>query len=356
MPLIISKNGKAAEKIDRSNFRDEDYLQNYIHDNPGSIPLYEIDDDIKLLILAREFSTESGPIDAIGIDQNGGIYIVETKLYKNPDKRLVVAQVLDYGASLAFTKDSGGFIQQLENKVQKHFNTNLRNKIQEYFDLLEEETEQVINKLEVNLETNQFRFVVLMDKLENRLKDLIIFLNQSCSFDIYGVELDYYKYQDFEILIPKLFGAEIKKEVKTIQNSGNRRKWNEESFFMHLKENIKPEEYDLLSEFYEFLKTNAAKINWGTGSINGSFNPIFNNIAQRSILTINTLGTISFNYGWMDATELEKKYQKRYKTLLEEVFELPIDDGSPKLPSFTITDWINKVNSLKEIVLKLIKA
>jgi hypothetical protein len=48
----------------------------------------------------RAFPTNSGPIDALGINKDGEIYIIETKLYKNPDKRLVVAQVLDYGASL----------------------------------------------------------------------------------------------------------------------------------------------------------------------------------------------------------------------------------------------------------------
>lgn len=39
-------------------------------------------------------------IDAVALDQNGDIYLIETKLYKNPDKRQVIAQVLDYGASL----------------------------------------------------------------------------------------------------------------------------------------------------------------------------------------------------------------------------------------------------------------
>jgi len=100
MAIIISKGGKNAKKIEKSNFEREDYLQKYIYDNPESIPLYDIKDDIHLLILVREFSTESGPIDAIGIDADGNIYLIETKLYKNPDKRTVVAQVLDYGASL----------------------------------------------------------------------------------------------------------------------------------------------------------------------------------------------------------------------------------------------------------------
>ncbi|MEW6558511.1 MAG: hypothetical protein AB1349_14375 [Elusimicrobiota bacterium] len=100
MAIIISKNGKNAQKIEGAVDVTEDYLQKYIYDNPETLPLYEIKENIRILIVAREFNTGSGPIDALGIDKDGEIYIIETKLYKNSDKRLVVAQVLDYGASL----------------------------------------------------------------------------------------------------------------------------------------------------------------------------------------------------------------------------------------------------------------
>ena len=122
MAIIISKNGKNAEKVDQSNFALEDKLQEYIYDNPDTIPLYEIDEDTRLFIAAREFSTKSGPIDALGFDARGNIYVVETKLYKNPDKRTVVAQALDYGASLwRHATDFDTFIQQLDMHAQRQF-------------------------------------------------------------------------------------------------------------------------------------------------------------------------------------------------------------------------------------------
>ena len=120
MPIIVSKNGKNAVKLDKISFGLEDRLQQYIYDNPESIPLYDIKEDIRLLILAREFGTESGTIDAVGIDQDGQLYLVETKLYKNLDKRTVVAQVLDYGASLWKTlNDFDDFLIKLNTHVQK---------------------------------------------------------------------------------------------------------------------------------------------------------------------------------------------------------------------------------------------
>ena len=48
MAIIISKNGKNAVKVDKSNFALEDHLQQYIYDNPESIPLYDIKEDIRL--------------------------------------------------------------------------------------------------------------------------------------------------------------------------------------------------------------------------------------------------------------------------------------------------------------------
>jgi hypothetical protein len=38
MSIIISQDGKNAQKIDKSDFEREGYLQNYVHENPESIP------------------------------------------------------------------------------------------------------------------------------------------------------------------------------------------------------------------------------------------------------------------------------------------------------------------------------
>ncbi|MCD6573207.1 MAG: hypothetical protein J7K95_03845 [Thermoplasmata archaeon] len=86
MTIIISKNGKYAKKIEKMQIKREDYLQKYIYENPDSIPLYEIKEGIRICVLAREVPTNSGFIDALGLDSDGDIYIIETKLYKNPEK------------------------------------------------------------------------------------------------------------------------------------------------------------------------------------------------------------------------------------------------------------------------------
>lgn len=216
MAIILSKNGKGAVKLNKTPFGLEENIQQYIYNNPESIPLYDIKEDVQLLILAREFGTLSGPIDAIGIDKDGEIYLVETKLYKNPDKRTVVAQVLDYGASLWKShNDFDSFLLQINNSIQKNFNQTARERIQAFYSLDDEAVETLFTRMSDNLNSGNFKFVVLMDSMHDQLKDLILYMNQNSKFDIYGVELEYYKHEEFEIIIPKLFGAEVKKDITT---------------------------------------------------------------------------------------------------------------------------------------------
>ncbi len=215
MSLIISKNGKNAKRVNRTGFENEDELQRYIYENPESIPLYDIKEDIRLLIVAREFPTQSGPIDALGIDRDGELYIVETKLYKNNDKRNVVAQVLDYGASLwkHSSEDWDGFRAELEKQSLKKWQIGLQQKLQDFFSTTEEEAATLIENLSGNLDEGRFKFVILMDTLHDQLKDLILFINQNSKFSLFIVEMEYYKHEEYEILIPRLYGAEVKKDV-----------------------------------------------------------------------------------------------------------------------------------------------
>lgn len=220
MAIIVSRNNKDAEKLDPLEFGLESNIQEYVLDNPNVIPLYDISEDTRLFVAAREFRTTSGPIDALGFDEAGNIYVVETKLYKNADKRKVVAQALDYGASLwKNTIDADAFISQLDTHTRKTFGDDFAAKYADFFDL--EDVSPHIETIINNLNDGNIKFVVMMDKLHDALKDLILYVNQNSKFDIYAVELEYYKHAEFEIMIPKLFGNEVKKEVTSISSKNN---------------------------------------------------------------------------------------------------------------------------------------
>ncbi len=329
MSIIVSHNGKNAKKIEKSSFDKEGYLQQYIYDNPDIIPLYDIKEEVRLLILCREFPTTSGPIDAIGVDRDGELYIVETKLYRNPDKRTVVAQAMDYGAALwRHADDFDSFVQILEQGVQKTFGINLREKLVQFFSLSDEEIAIMLDAMKTRLNDGSFRFVILMDQLESRLKDLILYVNQNSQFDIYAVELEYCKHEEQEILIPRIFGAEVKKDVGVSSSSGSlRRRWNEQSFFEVLRDQLESRHHPAVKRLYDFSVQSADAVRWGTGMERGSFNPVFSRISTRSPYTVWTDGTLTLNFEWLHHTQEAQEFRERLKQSVEDKLSFPVPDN-----------------------------
>lgn len=356
MAIIISKNGENAKKVDRSRFESEDSLQKYIYSNPDSIPLYDFKDEVRLLILAREFPTNSGPIDAIGTDKDGEIYLIETKLYKNPDKRLVISQVLDYGASLwRSSLDFNEFLKKLDDQVNAKFNVGLHQKLQAFFGIDEDQTSLLIESMEKNLNEGNFKFVVLMDQLHNQLKDLIVFINENSRFDVFAVELEYYEHDTFEIMIPKLFGAEVKKDIG-ISSTGSRKQWDKESFFNEVNELLDKKGIKIISDVYEFAKKKGEVI-WGRGMM-GTFNMKI----KKGDNLIGLFCVFSKGRSWIGIGHIAKYAGKEIAAwLVNEIKNIgivvPADkDMAHVYPEFCITDFNDKqITNFKKIIDNLCK-
>ena len=320
MTIIISQDGKNAKKIDKSDFEKEDYLQNYIHENPGAIPVYEIDEDKKLFVVKREFKTESGPIDALAIDKDGEIYVVETKLYKNPDKRTVVAQAIDYGASLWRHCTYDDFMFIINSEMNNKFAISFEEKIRDFFDLDDEEIVLILQAIKNNLQQGVIKFVILMDTIHDGLKDLIVYINQNSQFDIYAVQMEYYKFESYEIMIPKLFGVEVKKNIGRRES----KVWTDENFLADAREKIKSDNtYKTLSELYNFTKDKADVADFGKGSEGGSLTFKFKDSRAKSgivsIFTLRTFGFIWLRFGNI-RNQLGHEYAKWYFDKLKSIF------------------------------------
>jgi hypothetical protein len=209
--IIISKNGHEAKKVERSTFSKEDDLQEYLSNNPEALPVDQIREGTKILVLAREFPTQAGPIDILAVDELGTLYVIETKLYRNPDKRDVVAQVLDYGAALwKHSSEFGDFRVALSQHVKNEYDTTLEEQISLAFGKDDDGTAELLQATADCLEGGTFVFMVLMDQVHDGLRDLVSYLNANSHFQLYAVELEYYEHESYEILIPHVFGAEVK--------------------------------------------------------------------------------------------------------------------------------------------------
>ena len=268
MSIIVSKKGQNTRILDSSDFQKENNLQEYIYNNPESIPIYELKEDKKLYVAKREFPTNSGPIDALAFDKDGDIYLIETKLYRNPDKRTVVAQALDYGAALwKHLTDFNEFIKILNQETQRIFNLNFQEKIEDFFDIGNEQSEIMIDSIRGNLNNGNIKFVILMDSIDERLKDLIIYVNQNSQFDIYAVQFKYYRFEDYEIIIPKIFGVEVKKKISEL---GKAKQWDRKSFMEEMKTKIGITEENIANNLLNWADTIQLEPHWNK-TINANF-------------------------------------------------------------------------------------
>lgn len=61
MSIIVSEKGMNARKIDPTSIAAEDYLQTYIKNNPKSIPVHEIRQDLAFRYLHASFRQQVDP-------------------------------------------------------------------------------------------------------------------------------------------------------------------------------------------------------------------------------------------------------------------------------------------------------
>ena len=291
MAILIVKNGQQVIRVEESKFENEAYLQNYIAENPELIPLEEIHSESRnFIVTIREFGTSSGPIDIVAIDNVGDIYIIETKLSKNADKRKVFAQILDYAAALweEYSGNPDKFVEALGIDT----------------------SDEVLSNITRNLSDGNFKLIVAMDSLDARLKTLIRFLKSHSTFDVYALEFDYYNLSDddktYEIFVPKLFGVEsTEKKLGT-----TRRKWTVESFMNYVETELYaqfPERAQAIKAVYQHALERGWNVRAGQsrgGSINlVPPNPLISD--GRSILTVYAeYGTVQVSFGWINDNEI----------------------------------------------------
>ncbi len=353
MSIVVKKKGEAAEKVVQSLVSQEKDLQEYIHKNPEAIPLDDIRDNLKLLVIAREFPTPSGPIDALAIDNEGSVYIIETKLYKNTDRRLVVAQVMDYGAGLwnKCIKD----YSEIERDIEKAISQTLRQKLIDFFGIDEQDVDGVLAQVRANFNTGSFIFIVLMDKLHDSFKDLINFINANSNFRLLGCEIEFYRHEDLEILIPKLYGAEIKKTLSS-SSPAARKKWDELTFFDDLSIQFGKSTEAKIRELYDYAQRTANKISWGTGAVSGSFSPKYDKISARSLFTVFSNAVLQINFGWLSDNESTLDFRKKLRVTLAESAGLTFpSDYEEKYPTFPAPQWIDKVPAIINGLSKLLE-
>jgi hypothetical protein len=348
MNIIVSRDGKNHRKIEECWIKDEAYLQKYVSDYPNCLPLPF------LLVVGREFRTSSGRIDVLAVDQEGELYIVETKLYKNPDKRRVVAQVLDYGASLWKNYgDPDTFLRDVDQAISQSGEGTLKQQLQKAYDIEEQEADQSIANIKRNLSDGNIKFVVLMDQMHTELRDLILFINAKSRFDIYAVEMEFYEHEGLEIVIPRMFGSEIKKEVEDTRDKDPRYIWTEQRFMEEAARTLNANEFSALQRLSEFSKKNATEeIAWKclTFRSGGKANVVVAKFGRLPLFSFDTNGTLWLHF---KKTAPNAVLRDRFKAVLTESKFLPAPTDEDGELSIKIADWADRLPIFEEALIEI---
>ena len=211
-PISISGNDYSELiNIDESKSGfNEDWLQKVLHDNPQTYPIENpLNRDLKIISLGREINSGSGYIDILLLTSEAELIIVETKLWRNPEKsRTVLAQVIDYAKELSHWgyDDLNDAVIAAQRNQKLNKTLSLRKIIETKFS--NQNQTDFIDILTQNLQQGLLKLSIIGDKISPNLLLLSDTIQGSpgLNFTLSLIEMKLFKYNEDIILIPDIVG------------------------------------------------------------------------------------------------------------------------------------------------------
>ncbi len=221
--MYLTDNGKLV-RFDRKPHKQEKQLQDLIsmfpelladgltHPSSGSRSKWlRIKDEFPL----TDGSGSSLSVDHLYLDQDGIPTLVEDKRSANPEnKRLVVAQMLDY-ASILVTYN----VRDIQNQFRVARVTDTDAELGEF--LGERDAESFWKSVQTNLEAGRVRLVFVADEIPLTLRRLIEFLNERLDVEeVIGIEIQRLESGEREAFVPTVIGRTARAESRKSAEAG----------------------------------------------------------------------------------------------------------------------------------------
>lgn len=309
-PILLKSLGDLGTRLIRIEARtgdpkDECWLQDLLYRHPELLPVDEFDGMFAPAIpIGREVQSGRGPLDNLYVSPSGGITIVETKLWKNPEKhRTVVAQIIDYAKELA-TWNYDDLAQSVLASSRSRNETDrpsLEQKVEPYLKDYGIDLIDFQESLTANLEEGKFLLLIIGDKISPNMALLTDAIHGApgLGFQMGLVEMRLYPVvagQDWPlVVVPDVVGRTIEKlrGVVRVRYTQERpevsvdikddpgddppivpSQWDEVSFFKAVQEGFGAAQAAAAEKILDWAKRNSLRIWWGKGSKQGSFFPM----------------------------------------------------------------------------------
>jgi hypothetical protein len=298
-PILI-KDEKANEleriSLDANEFNEE-WIQKLIDNNPGILPISEIDTGFTPAIsIGREVSTSVGPIDNLFISPDGYLTVVETKLWRSPEaRREVVGQILDYAKEL-----NKWTFPDLDNSV-KRYNQRYKNNsdgllatVRKHTQLNESGDTFFIDNISKNLKRGRFLLLIVGDGIRESVEDMVEYLTRTPQlfFTLALVELQVYKLNQNDnslIIVPQVvtrtkeiiravvkiegnYSTDVKVSIETdLGTEAEKRPYKrttitEEDFFEQLAQHTNKETTEFAHQITRDCEDLGLDVVWNSGS------------------------------------------------------------------------------------------
>lgn len=358
-------NDGSTEEMSGIHCKNEDLeLQRILESNPDLIPGDQINptDPRRWLVVKREMPVPDPStgdnrwsIDLFFVDQDAMPTFIECKRYNDTRaKREVVGQMLDYAANGHYYWSKDEMRTFAEQAAEKN-GISLEEEIKR---LQPEEPESVdgfFQHVQDNLREGQVRLVFFMEESPPELKSVVDFLNKQMErSEVLLVEARQYEHKGTKIVTPILFGftEEARQVKKTVSvTTGQRRKWDKESFFNDARERLTEKEVSAIKQLFDKSQELKCELSWGTGKISGSFSAKWPHLGTYSVYSVFSDGSITINYGSFKNTPEQKEFIALLKEELASHvgFSAP-DDYERRYPNYKINEWSEKVNGLLTVL------
>lgn len=335
----IDENDRAV-LLHESLYEKEDLLQRLIEQYPAILAGEQIDPDNprRWILISREMGVPEHAggndqwfLDHLFIDQDGIPTFVEVK--RSTDTRIrreVVAQMLDYAANATVYWP----VTRLRQAFESHFD-DPSHALYDHLGITTGEDDAYWGKVDSNLRLGKLRLLFVADEIPMSLQRIIEFLNsQMIDTEVLGLEIkQYVSSTNQRTLVPKLLGrTSVALQVKKTQTF----EWTEELFLDHILgthgEDAKTVCEQLLTDF----RTLGCHIQWGKGSKQGGFTPVYIGKQRHRISPVYALKTatkIEIPFNEFKAPFDTKEKQKELIAALNTIEHLNIPDN-PVRPSF----------------------
>lgn len=359
---IYIKHGQNLTRLELTDHSCEDDFQKLIEDHPDLLAGDQVDpaSPRRWLLLKREAGVPSEQggndrwsLDHLFIDQDAIPTLVEVKRKNNRElRRQVVGQMMDYAANaVAYWPESTlkNYFYQTAEAQHQDPQAILSNFLKDNIaDLTDEETFwQTANE---NLRSGNVRLIFVAERIPPELQRIVEFMNERMSpTEVLALELRRYSGGQFSTHIPRILGQTVAAQIAKqsgIAPKPKRARWNKESFLEDASQRLEPAHVESLRQMIDlFYASGFDKIEWGTGTMEGSCSPKYSSISTKSPVTIWSGGQLSIKLGWLYGNGVENDFRLKLQEKLKEA-GLPYEceyNEFINVPVGTWSQWMHRL-------------